>query len=854
MQATQRYSTLKSNGNAVTKNSALPDPQKLNSQINSNNGKLKSTANLKEEHQRSESQEGSYFESGHEKRQTKAHQKNLADTKRILEKEKLSEERQFEKIQSHDSSETTISYSHSSNTKSSSNTKKNDLLQDKAALDKKFKDLKEKQAATKNKASREYENRGRELERLEEKIKSINEELGADNSYLITSPASENFDSNKSKKNEAIFSRVEFNEIVKAIQLIEDEIKNIEENNDGLENTESNTEELKKDRDHLIGLMEKFTEIFEVEKYDSDSKKLDSSIDNNPRIKRTRPVPRTIDSERKVARSKLIDKSSDQSDYYQALCLRFNLSLKEIKVIKDQLEIVNSETKDKKLKIALRNEYKILGDVAQELHAFSAPASDSNYITLLLETIKSPDTRKLENEYDAAFNEYKKELDTWSCTWLKSAAGKLFAGPAAFSVSFLIGNTITRLVPPDHQRWINYSIAPFWSGAAHALFTGPIASQLLPRVWTSPILGEMKNYFLLLASYGADRWKGELDKKKYSSKDTEKTEKLTIVERWDEERPISKINWERMKTEETGYYAYTMNYILKGIGPALAPTAFASKDLLTRGYDAIAHGVAGAISSAEYVYSQQYLRSLDPKAKEVILPTREISSMEAAKLKSLAVDLDNAIDSDQYKNDTVAQQAFARLSRTTNRAAIIAERKSHYFGTLTHELRNSFKDVPSSLDMTAEALGRIVSLMFVAGMSQVTSELRKSTDPGLRFLGHVIPAIDLMVPPGWAFRGLYIGYIRAALELVYQINKSDEKKPDVKKQDTVTRMPNIAPTPMDGTTQSASESNTANNDVDNDAEEDSSIIISMAYDSSEGDSSDSNGYDGNPKPSDELGW
>jgi hypothetical protein len=476
----------------------------------------------------------------------------------------------------------------------------------------------------------------------------------------------------------------------------------------------------------------------------------------------------------------------------------------------------------------------------------------------LLKKIKSPKTKKLEDEYDEAFKEYKRELDTYSCTWLKAAAGKLFAGPLAFSTSFLVGNTITRLVPPAHQRWVSYSIAPVWSGAAHALFTGPIANQLLSRMWTSPILGEMKNYFLLLASYGADRWKGELDKKKYSSKDTGKTEKLTIVERWAEERSIFEINWERMKTEEAGYLAYSMNYILKGIVPTVAPAAFAPKDLLTRGYDAIAHGVAGAISSAQYVYAQQYLRSLDPKAEEKILPTREISGMEAAKLKSLAVDLEKAIHSDQYKNDPVARPALAHLLRTTNRAAIIAERKSHYLGTLIHELKNSLKDVPSGLDMTAEALGRIVSLMFVAGMSQVTSAIRQSPHPGLRFLGNVIPAIDLIVPPGWAFRGLYTGYIRAALELVYQINKSDEKKPNDKNQDTVTRMPKLDPTPMDETAQSGSKTNAASNDAGNHGddynsvvvtvteEEDSSIIIPMADDSSD--------WDGNPDSSDEQGW
>ncbi len=452
-----------------------------------------------------------------------------------------------------------------------------------------------------------------------------------------------------------------------------------------------------------------------------------------------------------MARSKLIDTSSDQNDYYQELWSRFDLCLEKINAARDSLEIVNSKTKDDELKTKLRRQYKILDNVAQDLQAFSpdpGPANDSDCITRLLKEIKSPGTIALENEYDEAIKEYKRELYTSSCAWLSSAAGKLFAGPLGFGTSFLVGNTITRLVSPDHQRWISYSIGPVWSGAAHAFFTGPIANQLLFWMWTSPILGDMKNCFLLLASYGADRWKGELDKKKYRSKDTKKTEKLTIVERWAEERPIAEINWERMKTKKTSYLAATMNYILKVIGPTVAPAAFASKDLITRGYDAIAHGVAGAISSAEYLYSQQYLRSLGPKAEEKILPTRAISGMQTAKLKSLAKNLEKAIDSDRYKNDPVARPALARLLRTTNRNAIIAERKSHYFGTLKHELMNSLKDVPSRLDMTAGALGRIVSLMFVAGMPQVTSALRQSSHPGLRFLGNVIPAIDLIVPPG----------------------------------------------------------------------------------------------------------
>ena len=51
------------------------------------------------------------------------------------------------------------------------------------------------------------------------------------------------------------------------------------------------------------------------------------SIGNKPKIRRTRPVSRAVDSERKVARSKLIDKSSDEDDGYQELCSKFNFYL-----------------------------------------------------------------------------------------------------------------------------------------------------------------------------------------------------------------------------------------------------------------------------------------------------------------------------------------------------------------------------------------------------------------------------------------------------------------------------------------------------------------------------------------------
>ena len=164
MQATQNSSTTNRNGNAVPKNSALPDPKKVNSPTNSKYGKSKSTTNLTSEHQRSENKNLNFPEVDHQENQVELQKKDVAKKKAQIQNETINlyDKKEFEKIQSHDSSETTISYSYSSNAESYANTKKNDLLEEKTALDKKFEHLKKKQSATENKGGREYENRGRE--------------------------------------------------------------------------------------------------------------------------------------------------------------------------------------------------------------------------------------------------------------------------------------------------------------------------------------------------------------------------------------------------------------------------------------------------------------------------------------------------------------------------------------------------------------------------------------------------------------------------------------------------------------------------------------------------------------------
>ncbi len=78
MQATQNFSTKNRNGHAVSKNSALPDPEKVNSPTNSKYDKLKLAKSLKGEHQRSGSQNMSFPESDHQKNQVAPHKKNVA--------------------------------------------------------------------------------------------------------------------------------------------------------------------------------------------------------------------------------------------------------------------------------------------------------------------------------------------------------------------------------------------------------------------------------------------------------------------------------------------------------------------------------------------------------------------------------------------------------------------------------------------------------------------------------------------------------------------------------------------------------------------------------------------------------
>ena len=806
-------------------------------------------------YQQGSAQEFDYPENKHNEKpevREKPYEKNYAN---ITHTKEIKNKNHLESTTSHESSADDSADETKSYTVRNTGTEENKLLASKRDLEKQIRESSGRLEKL-NPGGREYENQERALDKLKRQLSAIKiqlQEVGFDSG----SPEQEEKSASEHEFGEKHFHS--FNEITAIEKIIEDIEEQIKDSN----TDDDHIQELTHQKSYLMELRKQFLDIEKQKNSEKTEKDDNPSGDKKSKIKRTHAVPRDEDRKRKEARATFYAENANADYAYPAedpeyFFLKYTYAdlyskLKNCldNIIQLQKDLKNEKSKNKKNE--LQKQYKILENISRQLHELSIKQTDSiladsdeKFLEELLEKLKSDDTRNLENDYDEAVSGYKKELDSYSLTWLKSASGKLLVGPLAFLVSFGVANTVNRLAPPRHQRWIGYSISPFWAAASHALLAGPIAKQGLSHMWTSPILGEMKNYFQLLASYTTDRIRGQVGEKKYRSKNPEKTEKLTIAERWAEERSIWLINPERIKIEESGFFAYSISYIIKGIAPACWPAAYASEHIETRGVDAAAHFVAGSVASVGNVYAQQHLRSQHPQAKELMLPTRALWALEAAKLRSLATDLARAIDSGQYRNDYKTSFALKRLLRQTNKAAVIAERKSSLLGTLRQDILDSLKDTASQLDMTAEILGRFLSLMFVAGMSQVTAELRKSTHPGLRFLGHVIPAIDLIAPPGWALRGLYTGYIRAALQVVRDLMTIPEEKPDV-----ATVVPAAVLSTKNDQSHPGSQSETATYPIDDDADHESTIDESILIDST--DSSDESDWDGNPKSRDERG-
>lgn len=379
------------------------------------------------------------------------------------------------------------------------------------------------------------------------------------------------------------------------------------------------------------------------------------------------------------------------------------------------------------------------------------------FCTELLNSCKSEKTRALDKKYDDMVKELIEQNEQSNYTRAQIAV----AGASGFGVSFLIGNTLPRAIVMSPY------IPPFISGFLHVVTATPVAKSIMPSNWTSPALSALTNNFKLRGDSWGDWWRGQTKAKKYLSKDTEHKGKISIEQKLKEERGFGGLFGARYKDEEASYYFYTLNYCFKAIGAALISGSLGTASLAYKITEGVLHGFCGAMSGAEYLMFQQFARSNREGSKNTPTLTRKIFAAKAEALRSLQADVEKTIEN--YDSDP-AHDASDPIHRLLIKASTkvgedlrIATRQASMLGLLKHEFITQFAH-GNRLDTIAEILGRILSLMPTAAVNDLTAEWRKSSDPMLVFAAHTLSAIVLIAPPGFTFRPLYVGMIRACLQ------------------------------------------------------------------------------------------
>ena len=381
---------------------------------------------------------------------------------------------------------------------------------------------------------------------------------------------------------------------------------------------------------------------------------------------------------------------------------------------------------------------------------------------LLLESCKSEKTFSLEEKYDALVSELKQEHANSPYTPAKIAV----AGASAFSVSFLIADTLSRTVS------MSAYIPAFITGTLHVIAAGPVAKSIMPNMWSSPVLAELNNNFKLRGASWGEQWQGQASEKKYLSKYPEHPGKISIEQRLEEEQSLNNLLAARYKDEEASYFFFTMNYLLKAMGAAMVSKAFSTGTQTYKLIEATLHGVCGNLSGANYLFSQQAARSERNQSTNILTPTRKIFSAKAEELQSLLDDIENNLKKSESnpRHDTrdLTHHLLIKAQQQVQNELKIATLQASWLGLLRHELSINFA-LGSRLDTIAEIVGRSISLLPLSIINEVTSNWRNSSDPWLVFIGHALPAAILTMPPGLTARPLYSGAIRSALQMMCTI-------------------------------------------------------------------------------------
>ncbi len=487
-------------------------------------------------------------------------------------------------------------------------------------------------------------------------------------------------------------------------------------------------------------------------------------------------LPRILNQEARKAIIKIDNKILDYS-------LRANQVLREIREYEKNIHESQQGSPKKnieKLKNALEEKKFLYIQIARNIGALYMRRDELSRPFLSSPEKELPDpehitdglserTHNLEKTYKNNLSAYIKQINDDPDVKQKAASWNRRAGFAAFGSSFFITNTVGRLIGLSAvagfmPAWINPVFAPIAAGFFHTAIATPTAKQIMLRTWRSPVLAEMNNYFRLQGAYVHDKLSNKLDERKYASKNPENKDLLTIEERLNEERSFSDIFCERYKSEEMPYSAYTAMYSLKGIIEALVfPGNKPSPDTFLV-IDTVAHAISGFASGAIYLHGQQSQRSERPGNIVDVIPTREIYQAQADWLMSRREDLSAMIKARQEidKNDPTLRQLAIKLHKTEV-ALLTAVAKTGRFTSWWHDFKTQFK--PEVLaDTLADMAGRIIALYPTAVVNYFCTSLRASSNPLLFILGHALPAIALIEPPGFALRGIYGGFVRAMIQ------------------------------------------------------------------------------------------
>ncbi len=376
-----------------------------------------------------------------------------------------------------------------------------------------------------------------------------------------------------------------------------------------------------------------------------------------------------------------------------------------------------------------------------------------------LDQFKSQKTRDLEARYKKKLAKLEHKVRA-ECG---STAMYYVAGLSAFGASFFIGNALSRIRYAGSAH-----TGAFIAALLHVTVAGPVLKQLLAKSWSAPSFVEFNNRVKLAGAKLGDVARGETLVKKYDSKDPKHVGQLTIDERIAEERAFGEILRDRFETEDAPYFFYVLNYLGKAAMAAGMASFMASGGWAAILTELALHSVLGAMSGAETVAGIQHQRSRHPKAELKAVPTRKIYAAEADAKASLLTDLTDALSKwqarqDKSPSDTTGPELMKEIRRTT-KALETARTKSQLLGTFGNEFVSQFKPGDPLADTASEVLGRWASVVPSAVLSGYLSGARASGDPLLVFLGHALPAVLLISPPGFAARAVYIAAFRSIIQ------------------------------------------------------------------------------------------